>query len=624
MAIRKTFGGQSVLIPGSYSTFDVNNTGGSPLGSNNTLLLVGESTKGAPGTTEGFVTFTAAEVSSLIAKYGTGPIPDAAKASLTPSNDGGIAGAGRIIVYKTNPSTQASAFVTIDSGGDNLFTVKDKAYGVEGNNLSVVVAAGSGGNQKIITVPKLSDTTEALGENDATVVLTVQYTGDGSTATYSITGANRGALTFDTTLVGQSDGSVDQSIALNLHTFKTFVDFINTQVGYTATLSDASKTNNAATEFDPVLIAADVKTSAVSYLRIQFELLELLNTSTRVEATIDESVIVAGNIDNQTSVLAGGVQGASTNGLFSTAFDDSLSEDYNVLLPLISRDATDDISDAVLGFTDAASTYTWASVFASADSHLLTRGNLKGRKEAQGIGGFRNAARATVFSTISALNSARFQIGLQDIYIPDTTGTLRVHQPHVWAARVAGIRLGTDVGEPLTHKDIKATNIGHVLSTTTLLSTGDFNVATNAETAIENGVTFSEPVSGGGFRVVLDNTTYQTDQSFVFNRGSVVEAVFFVNKTMRDLTDLLFVGRKTSNGIAASIKSAMEDKFIELNADDVRIVVKGEGAPRGFKPDTFVVDLIGNTIFVEVEYFPVQGVDFIFHSFTAGEATQSG
>jgi hypothetical protein len=623
MAIVKSFNGQSIRKPGAYSRFKVDNSAGAPLGSNSTLFLVGEAAKGAPGSTTGVLQFQAEQLNDLIALYGSGPIVDAAVASVRPSNTPGVGGAGRILVWKTNASTQAEADLTIDTGGSDLYNVKDRAYGEEGNDLQVIVEDGDTSDQKAISVSKLADTTEDLGQNAAQNVLSIQYTGDASTAELTISGASRAALALSTTLAGdQTDGSADLSITLSDYTMKQLVDFINSQTGYTASLETSALAVTDAEQLDPVSIA-DVKTSASNLKRLQYEILDLLNSSERIEATIDTSVIEEGLLDNQTGLsLTGGAQGASTNQDFSDGFSQSLANDYNVLLPCVSRDASEDISDADLGFTDAASTYTIASVIAAADAHLTTRSSTKNRKEAQGMVGIRKSAKQDAFDEIAGIGSYFIQAAMQDVVVLDATGNARVKLPHVFAALCAGIRLGTSVGEPLTHKFLKALQVGHVINPNTLLEDGDFNPGTDADTAIDAGVLFSEP-KNNGYRIVVDNTTYGQDQSFVFNRGSVIEASQFVYKTLRETAELVFVGQKVSNGLASSIKTTVRNKLRELNQPDVQIITSSDDAPEGFVEETFVVTVSGNTANVQVEFKPVQGLDFVFFNFTLGDIQQS-
>lgn len=619
MAITVSHGGSSIKQPGAYSELGVDNTAGSPLGTNNVLFLLGESTAGAPGATTGITEFEVSRLKSLIDTYGSGPLVDTAVAAAqSPSLTPGVGAVGKILVYKTNASTQASGI--LQKSAATQLTVKGKAWGAGDNAYSVVVAAGTAGSQKAITVTELGGTTEDLGENLDQDIISIEYTGDATTAVVDIAGASRAALVLTTTLAGdQTDGSVNiPSTTLANYTMKELVDYINSLTGYTAAVVTATQSAKKANELD-IVTASDI-TSAVNLQRLQYEILDLLNTSTRIEAF--DTAIWSGVPDNQTVALTGGAQGASTNTTFSTGYATSLAEDYNFVLPCISTDASVDIADVDLGFTDAASTYTISSVLTAQGAHLALRGNTKNRKEAQGFGGYRVATKATAFSLISGLSDYNQQIAIQDCLFVDAQGNTRVGQPHIFAAKAAGIRCGTDVGEPLTHKYLRTSKVGHVLNPTTLLETGDFNSGLDGDTAIDNGVLYAER-KNNAYRIVVDNTTYGQDSSFIFNRGSVIEAAYFVNKTLRDVVEEVFVGNKTSNGLAESVKNVVRNKLRELNAPDVAIITSSDDAPEGFREDTFTVTVSGNTVTVSVEYKPVQGVDFALFNFTAGDISQS-
>ena len=618
MAIKKSKFGKIFSKPGAYSAYSVDNTGSVNPVETNVLFLLGESAKGAPGATEGVQEFNITNLDSLIEKYGSGPLVDCAVASARPSKLSTISGPSKILVYKTNASVQASA--TLVKTSDNMFTVKDRAYGLDGNLYTVVVASGSSASQKIISVTKLGGTTEELGENDAQNILAVQYTGNATTATLTIAGVSRSALTLTTTLAGdQSDGSVNLSITLNGKTMKQVADAIAASTGYTCTVATASRSSTNAIELDPIS-ALNIKT-AKNLLRLQAEVLDLLNTSDRIIAT-EVTQTLGGVPTNQSKVLTGGAKGASTNTNFATGLSVSLGNDYNVVVPCISRDASEDIADAILGFTDASSTYTIASVAAATATHLSLRADPKQRKEAQGVVGIRKSTKAAAYTAINTVASENVQAALQDVVFVDATGNSRVGHPHVFAALAAGMRCGLPVGEPLTFKFINVLNVGHFLDATTFLESGDFNPGLDFEDAIENGVLFTEKFANG-HRIVVDNTTYGADGSFVYNRGSVVNAAYYVFKTLRNTAEQIFVGKKVSSGAASSIKSVLRNKLIELNAPDVNIITSSSDAPQGFREDTFVVTVVGNTASVSVEVKPCQGLDFVFISFTLGDISQS-
>lgn len=617
MGIKKSFAGASIRKPGAYSRSKVDNSSGAPLGTNDTLFLIGEADSGRPGSSEGIVEFTAEQIDRLIEKFTSGPVVDCALAATRPSADSSIGGAGRIMVYITNAIAQASRTVNEATNTNPLYSVKDRKGGVSGNDLSITIANGTvPARQKLITINRLNDTAEVLGENPGTAVISVEYTGDATTASAVISGASKAAKTLAITLAGdQTDGSVNQSILLANYSFKQLVDFINAQVGYAAVLLDPSKAALKANELDS--ISATSVLSATSLYRLQEEILELINSSERVEASLAATPVVGLPVNLTNSFLTGGAKGASSNSSFSTGLSKSLAKDYSVALPCISRDASADIAD---GLTDAGSTYTIAAVQAALESHLLLRGSVKNRKEAQGHAGFRDAQKADCYAQAATIGSELVQLSIQDVLVLDVNGNLTWKHPHVHAALCAGIRLGTEIGEPLTHKFLNVNGVGHVVDPVTGLETGDFNESLDVDDAIDAGITFSEKAQGG-HRIVVDNTTYGVDQSFVFNRGSVVEAAQFVAKSLRETAELVFVGKKVSNGAAASIKSVLRSKLQELNRNN--IITASDDAPEGFVEETFVVTVTGNTAEVQVEVKPVQGLDFVFITFTLGDIRQS-
>lgn len=615
MAIKKSFGGKSIRKPGSYSVSKQDNSGGAPLGTNDTLFLIGEAELGKPGSVEGITEFTAEQVSLLVQKYGSGPIVDQALAATRPSPDQAIGGAGRIIVYKTNATTQASRSLNETTNTNPLIIVKDKQWGSPGNDLSITIAAGDTARQKLVTVNRLNDTSESLGQNPGTAVISIDYTGDASSASAVISGSTKALKTLAVTISGQTDGSANLSIPLANYSIKQLVDLINATQGYAAVLLDASKAAIKANELDS--IGATSVLTVTSLYRVQEEMVELINSSARVEASLAATPVAGQLVNIANAFLSGGAKGASTNSNFSTGMAKSLAKDYSVMVPGISRDATSDIAD---GMTDASSTYTIAAVQAAMLSHLLLRGDVKNRKEAQGISGFRNASKAACYTAARNIGSELIQMAIQDCLILDVNSELTWKHPHVYAALMAGIRLGTEIGEPMTHKFLKVNGVGHIVDPVTGLETGDFNEALDLDDAIDAGITFSEKI-GAGNRIVVDNTTYGRDQSFVFNRGSVVEAAQYTAKTIRETAELVFVGKKVSNGAASSIKSVIRSKLQELNK--ANIITASDDAPEGFVEETFVVTVQGNTAEVQVEVKPVQGLDFVFITFTLGDIRQS-
>lgn len=614
MAIKKNFGSASIRKPGAYSRSTVDKSGGADLGTNDTIFILGEADRGAPGAQEGIKEYSSSQMGALIAEYGSGPIVDVALAAVNPSKTPGVGGAGNIKVWKTNASTRSTKAL-VNSSAATLLTLTSRNWGLDTTKISVEVEAGTVSADARIVTLRQGTVEEVLEENPRTVQLTINYTGAGSAATATISGANRDQQTLTTTCTGA--GADDLSLALKDYTMKELVGAINATGKYTAVLSDTAKGSvTNASELDPVT-AVDIDGVNTSFYREQKELEDLINDNSTL-VTAELTANVTGQIAaSSEAFLTGGARGASANSDFSTGLTKSLAEDYAVCVPAISRDAADDITD---GLTDGSSAYTISSVLAAVSSHMTLRGKIKNRKEAQAICGQYSATKATLYASARATASANVQLAVLDAQVLGVDGSLSWKKPHVYAALCAGIRLGTPVGEPLTHKLLNANAVGHAVNTTTGLSGGDFNPDTDYDEAIDAGILFSEVVNGAN-RIVVDNTTYGADGSFVWNRGSVVEASYYVAKTLRETAEQVFVGNKVSSGLASSMKEIIKGKLRELL--DEEIITASDDAPLGYVEDSFVVEISGNTARVELEFKPVQGLDFVTFDFTLGNITQS-
>lgn len=622
MALKRVWKNNTLHKPKTYSNLKTTKDAGSAVVSNDTLLIIGEALTGKKGSSDGIQEFLASQIGDLVSKYTSGPVVDCALSALVPSKTPGIGGPGRFMVFKTNAAVQAS--LTLDNASaEDLLIVKDRFYGQLGNNVSVTVAAGDGANQKAITIKKVGLDTESLGQNAAAAQLSVQYTGDASTASAVISGASEDAKVFATTLAGdQTDGSANLSITLSAYTMAELADYINQQVGYSATLiATATGPVTEAKELDSVT-SANIKAAAISYYRLQHELLDLINdNSVYCEASLAATPVEGVLAHVTDSFLSGGARGKSSSSDFTAGLTKALGKDVNAIVMAISQDAASDIA---IGATDAASDYDVSTVQTALDTHLRLRGTIKNGKEAQGYVGFRDADKADVFTQSAALGSELIQLAFQDVKIVDVNANEVWKQPHVLASMIAGMRLGSEIGEPLTYKYIKAVDVKHFVDLTTGVESGDFDPIVDYDEAIIGGATFVEPVSGG-FRVVVDNTTYGKDDSFIWNRGSVIEAAFYVAKSSRVLMDTLFIGQKAAGGadtsIAASLKTVLRNHLRDLKGDN--ILGYSDDAPDGFVEDTFSVRVEGNTAYISVEIKPIQGLDFILIDFTVGSTVST-
>jgi len=135
MAIIQNFNGSPLRKPGVFTKTEVIQNGGLPPEETGVVGVIGEALGGAPGSVSGIVEYDSSTLGLLIENFKSGPIVDAARALVNASNDARITnGASKILVYKTNPSTQSSLALASGWG-----TLTSKNYGQEENLISAKI-----------------------------------------------------------------------------------------------------------------------------------------------------------------------------------------------------------------------------------------------------------------------------------------------------------------------------------------------------------------------------------------------------------------------------------------------------------------------------------------------------
>ncbi len=315
--------------------------------------------------------------------------------------------------------------------------------------------------------------------------------------------------------------------------------------------------------------------------------------------------------------FSGAVLGATSTSAITDALDAFTKVRLNSIVPLFSRDATADISD---GLTDVGSAYTIVGIHQAVKTHLSLMATTKRRSERQGYLSFKDTFDNSKIRA-QEIADARSQLVIQDIRQIQADGSLVFFLPWALAVMLAGARGGAPVGTPLTNKNFNVAGIRH---TSQPLSTAeediilDFDPDTQFDEAIQNGLTFLEAPQTGGFRLVVDNTTYGRDANFVFNRGNVLYAADVLVFDLRNQLESIYVGKKNIIN-AVEVKSTVEsimDQFLSQG-----ITVQSDDAPNGFKD--LVVRIEGNTIFVNLVAKLVEGIDFVLIDLTIQRKTSS-
>lgn len=327
-----------------------------------------------------------------------------------------------------------------------------------------------------------------------------------------------------------------------------------------------------------------------------------------------------GLIDNQVPV---GLTGGSLGGTSSAAIADALLSfqafHVNSVLPLFSRDASADIAD---GLTDPSSTYTIAAINQAVKTHCALMATTINRSERQGYCSLKDTF-LNCQNAAQNLADARIQLGIQDVLQNDTGDNLIWFQPWAFMACLAGARGGSPIGTPMTFKYMNVSGIRQTaqpMTTPDANIVNDFNPNIEYVQAIENGITFMEQPQTGGFRVVVDNTTYGKDANWVYNRANVLYASDVLAFDLRNQLEAIYVGVKNTVK-ATEVKSTVESILQTYVGQG--ITVSTSDAPNGYIPGTLVVNITGNVITIGVTVKLVEGIDFVLATITLTRASSS-
>lgn len=587
MAINVSFNGATIYKPGAYSKVSVDLGGGFPLSATGIIAIFGEADAGTPGASEvniADVVYSPDQLPLIKSKYGKGAIVDAASMLFAPGADGAIpSGASAIYVYKTNASVRASLALASTYG-----TVRALEWGIGGNRITLKITGAS--TTRTITLSQKRDLLIESATVGGNTVMTVTNATVGST------------ITIDATKVSLFNGTITTILPKSTYvTVSELIEDIGLLAGWTAVIGAGQDPRQSVEVLDNVTAVSVVSGAAIK--KDAFEVGDFFAQSSI--ASIQSQATTGLPTALTETFLAGGATGATLSADVVTALSKFEKIRVNAIVPLFSRNATADITDAL---TDTASTYTIAGIHQAVKTHLSLMATTKRKSERQGYLSIKDTyvASKTVAQNMA---SARIQMCIQDVRQIDSDGAIKWFQPWVGAALLAGARGGSPVGNPLTFKFFNMSGIrqtGQAMSVDEANIVIDFDPDTQYDDAIQNGITFWERPQTGGFRLVLDNTTYGRDANWVYNRAHVQYAADIVAFDFRSQLENIYTGVK--NTVQASeIKSVCESILATYLAQG--ITVSTADAKNGFK--SLVVQVNGSTVNISVVIKLVEGIDFL-------------
>jgi hypothetical protein len=398
--------------------------------------------------------------------------------------------------------------------------------------------------------------------------MTVAYAG--TTATLTISGGN-----LTTTVTGGA-GS-DLSIVLNqFTTMSDLAAFINSQEGYSAS-SVSSSNNLSPLKLDEVAAIGIATSGGFEAGRIK-RAFHNFKVKVAESAVLDFEATATAGLPAEmmaSQFLAGGAKGSTTAADIANAIPSLEGIKVNFVIPLFSRDASEDIAD---GLTDSASTYTIDAINALVKSHVLAMSTPKMKRNRVAMLS-KQASYSAIKAAAASLSNFRANMFFQKSSQVNSTGTVVEHQPWHTACIAAGMQ-SAGFNKSLTNK------FANVISFKDPSGFDSGNPG-DVEDAIDAGLFFMQQETAGN-KWVVDQTTYGFDTNFVYNS---LQAVYMADVLAIQLSESLekfAVGQSladvTSAGIIAFISKKMEE-YRKL-----KIIGASDDAPLGYKNVSVVIN----------------------------------
>lgn len=570
-----------------YVVGSIGDVASGQLGFRSSIALASDGTSGG--------TFTVAslgnlEVGKMIA------LDDGNSPPLFPLRVTSVTGSGPYTITVDSGATDISAYTTAQSA-----VVYDSYSHIDIETLEVTdgpsgYVRGSRGNRVFNTAK--NGETESIDENSNDVIFRILYVGSGSAATMTLNDVS-GVKKLVTSCTGDSASNLDITLS-NYVTITQLVEYINNfNGGAYVCVSDYYNADAASPADLDYYNAINIKTWPLEVKSAIAEIESNVNSQSQF-IQIERVSNVYGQLASISSdakvFLDGAVNGGSTNSDFQDGFDDLLGVRCNIVVPLVSQDAADDISD---GNTDAESTYTIDSVIAMTDAHCRTASSTQNRSERNAYVGFKGSLTECV-AKAKSINSAYTSLAIQDIRVRDAEGEAYWAEPWMFAILAAGMQAGSPIGTPLTHKYMNALGVRH----------DDFDPRVQYNTALKAGILYAEQPDAGGIRIESGNTTYLKDNNQVFSQIGMFETINYIAYTTRIQLDAAFIGKNRSSG--TSIGEAVYAEIISIMSTFRRDeLLAGDAKNLGLGYRGLVVTVTGGRIDYSITLTPSPEIDFI-------------
>ena len=482
---------------------------------------------------------------------------------------------------------------------DTLFLLARPGFG-ESNGAGGWIASGGAGGVAILdkTYNLLSDMTDTSSGISVQLLVDrirtgVNVTADGLVTTLSAGGyhARVGSGRSGTLLSSRLDW-------VDTHAAPTWTGGVNQNVELTAGF-DLSWSNTFGVDDGNLNVTPVMRHRMLDSLE---QVIDAINNQSSYMRAVKETGATQGSgvpeLNGLPTTLVGGSRGTTSATDVLNAYDQLIKHRHNTVVPLWSKDS---------------STLAIASVHQATLSHTqLGRGGGKNEIDAilalevsSAVDPNSNAnALSQLLNAQADLNNENCSIVYERVERLNIDGIVTMFEPHMLAVILAGMQAGSGIGEPLTYKYIRATDIDYPVQLDPL----DKSVS---DQLLLSGILVVEPVSGKGFRVAKNISTYTKSDNLAFTDRNVREVLNHIAYDLRTGIEDRFTGLKATPAAALSIKSFVNAKMQAYKNEE--IIVDSNDPITGARINAWRnvrVAISGDIATIKLEFFPVIGINY--------------
>jgi hypothetical protein len=422
---------------------------------------------------------------------------------------------------------------------------------------------------------------------------------EGTTATVTVTSSH-----LITSVTGGAGANLNIQLS-QFNTIKDLADFISSQTGYSAQAQVGSTQLNpsALDKVSAIGICSSIGEKAGRIKKCVHNAKRAISGSQAVDLQVSASQ----GLPDETSspvFLVGGAKGSTSASDVVAAIDKLEGIDVNFIVPLFSRDASEDIAE---GLTESSSAYTISAINAAVKNHVLKMSTSKLKKNRTAYLSIWSDYQS-VKAEVSSLSHYRVSLCFQKASQVNSVGEIQKYLPWMSAICASGMQAAGFYRSILN-------KFANVISFEDPAGYDSGNPADQEDALLAGLLPLSQDIVGNKW--LSDQTSYALDTNFVYNSSQLVYLSDLVSLDLTASLQRAFVGKSLADVDSSTVVGFIVSKMDQYKKQ--KLIAASDDAPTGFK--NLKVAIRGPVCEVAIEIKPSGSIYFIPISISLSQVT---